>query len=178
MQHKNKSVNVLNSGFLILGILIVFYSLWNLLIKKIYLPYMLLLVGGFLLSAMFGALTIAKRKGRMGVAWTVIALLNSLLLIYLYFNPNHLKELYPLSIWIFLTILISSLQHVLERLKKRYHSIMRIFNFGLILVLIPVYFLKSDIPIIWAIFSWLTLLIMLSNLTLFLLPVRHQNQSK
>lgn len=178
MQQKSKTITVVNAGVLILGVLLLLYSAWNLFIKSTYVPYLLLFTGSILVIAMFTALTIARYKGKVAAAWTGLALLNSLLIVCLYIKPQHLKELYPLSIWIFLTILIASIQQVLDRMKKRYHSVIRIANLGLIVTLIPVYILKSDTPIIWTIFSWLTLILMLVNLVLFLLPASRQHQSR
>ncbi len=178
MQQQNKAISIINLVFLLFGVTLFIYSGWNLFFKKTYVPNLVLFSGSILLTSTFAGLTIARHKGRIAIAWTFLAILNSTLFVYLYFEPEHLKELYPLSIWIFLAILISSLQQVLDRMKKRFHSTMRIFNFGLILILIPVYLLKSESPLIWTIFSWFTLLLMLANLTLFLLPVTPRNQSR
>jgi hypothetical protein len=178
MDKRNKISIGINYACLILGILLLFYSGWNFLIKKVYVPNLLLFVGSIMFILMFSSLIVARFTSKNSISWMILALFNSALIVYLYFYPDLLKELYPLSIWIFLTILIASLQRLLERTRKKYHSIMRIFNFGLILTLIPVYMLKTGSPLVWTIFSWLTLVIMLVNLTVFLLPNKVNNQSR
>lgn len=178
MEKKNKALISIHYAFLLVGITLFLYSGWNLFVNKSYVPHLLLLTGSVMLITMFAGLIIAKHPSRIAWSWTILAFLNSTLIFFLYFYPNLLKELYPLSIWIFLAILIASLQQVLDRSRKKYHSIMRIFNFGLILLLIPAYLMKIESPIIWTIFSWLTMIIMLVNLVLFLLPVAKKSQSR
>jgi hypothetical protein len=178
MQRKNRVTSYFNTIFLIIGIVFLLYSAWNLFVNNKYIPYMTFFPGSVFITAMFGSLILARFNGRTSMVWSIIAILNTLLLIFLYLNPIHLKELYPIAIWIFLVILIASLQQVLDRMKKRYHQTVRIFNYGLIVALIPLYLLKSEAPFVWNIFSWICLLIMLSNLIIFLLPTRHGTHSR
>lgn len=178
MQQKNRVTSFFNTTFLIIGIVFLLYSAWNLFVNKKYIPHITFFPGSVFITAMFGSLIIARFSGRKSTVWSILAFLNTLLLIFLYLNPVHLKELYPIAIWIFLAILIASIQQVLDRMKKRYHLTMRIFNFGLIVALIPLYHLKAEDQFFWKIFSWICLLLMLSNLIIFLLPTKRGHQSK
>jgi hypothetical protein len=158
--------------FLLSGLALFLFSGWNLLVNKSFVPYLQIVLGSAMILSMFLSLTIAKFSSKFMLSWVLLAIFNTLLILSFYYFPELIKELYPLTIWIFLTILIASLQQVLDRTRKKYHIQMRIFNFGLIISLIPLYLLKAESPLFWQIFSYLSLFVMLANIIVFLLPAK------
>ncbi|MFN5910722.1 MAG: hypothetical protein ACK45H_05240 [Bacteroidota bacterium] len=166
---KNKPA-LINWIFLLFSGGLLLFSFWKTVMQSDLIPYLPILIGSALSFLLFLALIVAAWRSPYAIIWTILALATSGISFLYYFYPATLKELYPLQIWLTITILIASLQNALDRKGKRFHLQMRFANYGLILLLIPAVMLKAGAPWIWSLFSLITLPIMALNLILFLLP--------
>jgi len=167
---RNSLVHILNIGGLVFSVALMLLSFWKTVINSEYVPYLPLLAGSMLSALMFLALNIGGTVKRTAVAWSVIAWLNTAMLFLFYVFPTLLKELYSVHLWITLTVIIVSLQSLLERKKKRFHTQMKFINIGLVMLLLPLLMLKPIYPWVWSAMSWTTMVVMMANLILFVVP--------
>ena len=157
-------VHVLLSASLLL------FSLWKIGISGVFIPWTMVLLGSLAATVMFTAILLSNKRGKRFSVLNGIAYLNIIFFFVYYHFPAFLKEFYPFSLWSIATVVLYSLQSAIESKNPRFTMTGRTINYGLIFLLLPVLILKIETAWVWHGINFLSALVLLTDLILYVLP--------
>lgn len=155
---------------LIVSIVSTIVSAFMLFVREDVIPFLFYFAASFTGMLMFSAIYLARWKNPIATILLVITLLYLLVLSNLQLLQENAKTIYPLLVFIFLGVIVSSLQHYQEVKLKPAAKWMKFLNYGLLMLIAPFLFLKIELVTYWNLLSLSTAIIMILNAVLALSP--------
>lgn len=174
-----KKLPIFQYSLILCGIILILLSIGKIVYAGSFIPWIMVLLGSTTVTSMLVSVAFSGIKGKKRNILIGLSLLNACLFLAYYYSPGFLKEFYPFSFWCTIAVILYSIQHTIEQRHKRFHSISKTLNYGLIFLILPFLIFKVENQLVWFILIGISGLVLLSNLVIFLLKDdKRSNQSK
>lgn len=170
----NMKIRLLNYTAFSVSVLLLLISIFQVFILSELIPWLTLLLAGFCSTLSFIAINIVDFTKKFYHLMLSLAILNFLLMISFAFSSLLLKNIFPISLWLFFTILLLSIFQYLRNRKVMFIGIFKWMTYFIIGILFIHLLFNLNQAIFWRTTTYLISIYLLLCVTFsFLPPQKH-----